>query len=134
MVSDHETNVSPGLTPLITGIISDAQQLIRQQLTLFQSEVKHDLGRTRDAAIPLGVGVVVSLLAGFFLFMMVAHLLVWLWPTLPMFAAYGIVGVLLGLVGGSLVLVGKTRFDAFTPFPENAVEGLKENIQWTTKT
>jgi putative superfamily III holin-X len=66
--------------------------------------------------------------------MMVAHLLVWLWPPLPMFAAYGIVGVLLGLVGGSLVLVGKTRFDAFTPFPENTVAGLKENIQWTTKT
>jgi hypothetical protein len=133
MIAEHETN-SSGVTQLITGIISDAQQLIRQQLSLFQSEIKHDLRRTRDAAIPLGVGVAVSLLAGFFLFLMVANLMVWLWPTLPMFAAYGIVALFLGVCGSILVMVGKTRFDAFNPLPEKAVEGLKENIQWTTKT
>ncbi|HWY85995.1 MAG TPA: phage holin family protein [Gemmataceae bacterium] len=121
------------MTPLITGIINDAQQLVRQQLTLFQSEVKHDLIRTKDAAIPLGVGVAVSLLAGIFLFLMVAHLVVWVWPAVPLFAAYGIVGLVLGLVGTRLILVGKTKFDAFNPLPNKSVEGLKENIQWTTK-
>ena len=134
MISDHETEASPGLTPLISGIISDAQQLIRQQLTLFQSEVKHDLSRTKDAAIPLAVGVAVSLLAGLLLCLAAAHLLMWLWPNLAPFAAYGIVGLVLGVAGGSLVLVGKTKFDAFNPLPEKSVEGLKENIQWTTKT
>jgi hypothetical protein len=77
---------------------------------------------------------VVSLLAGFFLFLMLAHLLVWLWPTLPLFAAYGIVALVLGVCGGSLVAVGKTKFDAFNPLPVKAVEGLKENMQWTTRT
>jgi Putative Actinobacterial Holin-X, holin superfamily III len=134
MVTDQETNTSPGLAPLITGIINDAQVLIRQQLTLFQSEVKNDLGKTRDAAIPLMSGVAVSLLAGFFLFMAAAHLLVWFWPNLPLFGAYGIVGLVFGLVGGSLVFVGKSKFDAFNPFPEKAVEGLEDNVQWTTKT
>jgi hypothetical protein len=59
---------------------------------------------------------------------------VWLWPTLPEFAAYGIVTLVLGVCGGVLVAVGKTKFDAFNPLPEKAVEGLKENIQWTTRT
>jgi len=118
---------------LISGIINDAQVLIRQQLSLFQSEVKKDLGRTKDAAIPLGVGIVVSLMAGIFLFLAVAHLLVWLWPELPLFAAFGLVGLILALIGGSLVFLGKSKFDAFTPIPEKSVEGLKENIQWTTK-
>ena len=95
MVTDHETQSSPGLTPLISGIISDAQQLVRQQLTLFQSEVKHDLRRTRDAAIPLGVGVGGFPPGRLFLFMMVAHLVVWLWLPVPLFAAYGIVGLIL---------------------------------------
>ena len=134
MISDHETDASPSLTPLITGIISDAQQLIRQQLTLFQTEVKHDLSRTKNAAIPLAAGVAVCFLAGFFLFLAVANLLMWMWPNLAPFAAYGIVGLGLALIGGSLVLVGKTKFDAFNPLPEKSVEGLKENIQWTTKT
>jgi hypothetical protein len=133
MSPDLQTDSSLGLTPLISGIISDAQTLLRQQLTLFQSEVKNDLGRTRDAAVPLGIGMAVSLMAGVFIFLMVAHLLVWLWPELPLFAAYGIVGVFLGIVGGSLVLVGRSKFAAFTPLPEKSVEGLKENIQWTTK-
>jgi Putative Actinobacterial Holin-X, holin superfamily III len=133
MTPDLETNPSLGLTPLISGIVNDAQTLLRQQLTLFQSEVKKDLGRGRDAAIPLGAGVVVSLLAGFFIFLMIAHLLVWYWPQLPLFVAYGIVGAFLGLVGGSLVLIGKSKFDAFNPLPEKSVEGLKENLQWTTK-
>jgi hypothetical protein len=134
MATDHDNDTATGLTPLISGIIGDAQTLIRQQLTLFQSEIKHDLVRTRDAAIPLGVGVAVSFLAGLFILMMLAHLLVWLWPALPLFAAYGIVALILGLVGGSLVLVGKSKFDAFTPIPEKSLEGLKENLQWTTKT
>jgi hypothetical protein len=134
MITDHDNDTATALTPLISGIIGDAQTLIRQQLTLFQSEIKHDLVRARDAAIPLGVGVAVCFLAGLFILMMLAQLLVWLWPALPLFAAYGIVALILGLVGGSLVLVGKSKFDAFTPIPEKSLEGLKENLQWTTKT
>ncbi len=133
MTPDLQTNPSLGLTPLISGIISDAQSLLKQQLTLFQTEVKKDLGRTRDAAIPLAVGVVVSLLAGIFLCLMVAHMLVYFWPQLPLFASFGIVGAFLGVVGGSLVFFGKSKFDAFSPLPEKSVEGLKENLQWTTK-
>ncbi len=134
MAPHMETANSPGLTPLISGIISDAQTLVRQQLTLFQSEVKKDLTKSKDAAVPLAIGLMVALLAGVFLLLTVAHFLVWLWPAFPLFAAYGIVGVITAIVGASLVLTGKSKFDAFTPIPEKSVEGLKENLQWTTKT
>lgn len=133
MTPDLKTESSLGLTPLIAGIVEDAQALISQQLTLFQSEIKDDLGRTKNAAIPFFGGVAVCLLAGFFLFTMVARLLVYVWPQLPDFAAYGIVGGFLGIVGAALVIVGKTQFDAVDSLPEKSVEALKENIQWTTK-
>jgi len=129
-----ETANSPGLTPLITGIINDAQALVRQQLTLFQTEVKKDINKSKEAAVPFGIGLMVSLLAGIFLLLTAAHFLVWLWPELPLFAAYGIVGIILAIVGGSFLVAGKTKFASFTPIPEKSVEGLKENIQWTTKT
>jgi hypothetical protein len=133
MAPEHTANASAGITPLITGIVSDAQVLLRQQLTLFQTEIKNDLRRTKEASIPLAVGVIVSLVAGIFLCLAAAYLIVFLWPGCPYFVAFGIVGIVLALVGGVLVYTGKAKFDAFNPLPEKAVEALKENIQWTTK-
>jgi hypothetical protein len=134
MAPEQATNSTANLTPLVAGIIGDAQALIRQQLTLFQTELKNDLRRTKEATIPLGIGVVVCLLAGLILSMACAYLIVYIWPTCQPFVAFGIVGILLAIFGGGLVYTGKAKFDAFNPVPEKAVEGLKENIQWKTKT
>ena len=43
---DVETDAGPGLTTLMAGILADGQELIRQQLHLFQVELKNDLKRT----------------------------------------------------------------------------------------
>jgi hypothetical protein len=133
IATERENSSSLGLTPLITGIIEDAQVLIRQQLSLFQSEIKTDLDRTKNAAMPLIAGTAVSLLAGFFVFMAAAHFMVWMWPALPLFGAYGIVGLALVLLGGTLVIVGKNKLDTIRQVAEKSVEGLKENIQWAKK-
>jgi len=125
---------APGLAPLISGIVQDAQSLLRQQLTLFQTEVKHDLTRTKDAVIPISIGVAVSAVTMILLCLTIVYALVWIWPQLPLFAAFGIVTVILGIIGGALIYTGKAKFDSFNPLPEKTVEGLKENIQWTTKT
>jgi uncharacterized membrane protein YqjE len=134
MITEQEAPPLVGITPIICGIIQDAQTLLKQQLTLFQTEVKSDLRRTRDAAIPLGAGVAVAVVALGLLCLTFVYALVWIWPQLPLFAAYGIVTLVIGLVGGGLILMGKSKFDSFSPLPDKTVEGLKENIQWTTKT
>lgn len=133
MAVEQMTEPSPAITPLITGIVNDAQALIRQQLTLFQTEVKNDLRRTKEATIPLAVGGIFCFLAAIILCMAIAYLIVYVWPQCPYFVAYGIVGIVLAIIGGVLVYTGKSKFDSFNPLPEKAVEGLKENIQWKTK-
>lgn len=130
---EHETEVQPGVTTLVSGIIQDAQQLLRQQLTLFQVEFKNDTRRTIAASIPLLVGMMICLLAGIILTIMAAHLLPWIWPQLPLWGGFAIVGGMLAIAGGALVLVGKSKFATFNPLPEQSLEGLKENIQWQTK-
>lgn len=120
------------VTRLLSGIAEDAQTLLKQQLTLFQVELKNDLRRTRNAAIPLMVGVLVCGLAAVFLCAMLALLLDEA-LVLPWWAGFAGVGGFLLVVGTLMVLWGKTRFDAFNPLPEQTVEGIKENIQWTTK-
>jgi hypothetical protein len=124
----------PTLTPLITGIVNDAQTLIRQQLTLFQTEIRNDVQRTKNASIPLAIGAIVALLAGIFLCLALVHVIHYVWPSAPEFCAYATVGLVLAVIGGVLIYMGKSKFDAFSPLPDKAVEGLKENIQWKTKT
>jgi len=119
------------VTRLLSGIVEDAQALIQQQLTLFQVELKNDLRRTRNAAIPLMVGVLVCGLAAIMLCAMVALLLDQV-LVLPWWAGFAGVGGVLMVVGGLMVFWGKTRFDAFNPLPDQTVEGIKENIQWKT--
>jgi uncharacterized membrane protein YraQ (UPF0718 family) len=133
MTPDLKTDSSLGLTPLVTGIVEDAQTLISQQLSLFQSEIKEDLGRTKAAAIPLLGGVAVGLLAGFFLGTMIVRLLIYEWPNLPEYAANGIVGAVLAIIGGALIAYGITQLEKVGKHAEKAVTALKENVQWTTK-
>jgi len=133
MTPDLKNDSSLGLTPLVAGIVEDAQTLISQQLSLFQSEIKEDLDRSKAAAIPLAVGMAVCLLSGFFIFMMVAQLLMYEWPQLPQWAAYGIVGGFLAIVGGALLATGFTLFEKVNLVSSKAVQALKENLQWKTR-
>lgn len=134
MTPDLQNESSQGLMPLINGIVEDAQTLVRQELSLFQSEVKEDLGRTKTAAIPLVSGLAVSLLAGFFLLTAVARWLMYEWPQMPDFAAYGLVGAVLAVFGTILVVVGMTLVNAIGATPTKTAIPLKEKVQWKTQT
>jgi len=135
MATHVETENGQGLTSLVSGIIQDGQDLIRQQLHLFQVELKNDLKRTSHATIPLIIGGVLAGMGGFLLFVMVALLLHSLWPNaISLWGGFGIVSAVLLVAGVGFLLWGKSQFDAFNPLPDKSVEGLKENVQWKTKT
>lgn len=133
MHSHLEQDAPPDTTSLLRGIVHDAQNLVQQQLKLFQVEVKNDARRTIQAVIPIIVGAVVCLVAAIMLAIMAAQALVWVWPQLPTWGAYGIVGGVLATAGLAGVLAGKARFQTFNPLPDQTLEGLKENLQWKTK-
>jgi hypothetical protein len=129
-----QTEDAPAVTTLVSGIVHDAQQLLGQQLQLFQHEIKSDLRKTKDAAIPIAIGAGI-VLVGIVLFgVALGHLLSWIWPQLPLWACFAIAAALMAVVGGALVYWGKKQFDAFNPLPEKSLEALKENVQWVTKT
>ena len=135
MAVQMETENGQGLTTLVTGIIHDGQELIRQQLHLFQVELKNDLKRTSSASISLIIGGLVAGMGLFLLFVMAALLMHALWPSaISLWGAFGIVSAVLIVAGGAFLLYGKSQFDAFNPLPDKSVEGLKENVQWKTKT
>jgi len=119
------------VTGLVSGILGDAQELVKQQMALFQAEIKADFHRTVNAALLLAVGAFVCLPAVFLL----CNLLVYLLHEeagLTRWAGYGIVGGAFALLGAALVLIGVQRFRSFNPMPDQSVEAFKENVRWMT--
>jgi len=132
MANDLRTESESSVTSLVTGIINDAQRLIEQQLKLFREEIREDLHKTKEASTFLGVGLAVCFLGAMALVLMVPLLLSWVWPALPLWGSFAIVGGVLALVGGGLVYTAVKQFESFNPLPDQSVEGLKENVQWQT--
>jgi hypothetical protein len=140
MAHEVETGTAPGsaqqsgasITGLVTGIINDAQELIKQQVAMLRHEIKEDFRKTKEATLSLGSGVGAALVGTIFLCFMVVYLLHEV-GGLPLWASYLIVGGVLATVGGVLIFLGKKKLDSFTPLPEETAQALKENVEWITK-
>ena len=131
MTTDVHTSPEPKLTSLVTGIINDVQDLLKQQLTLFREEVKNDVRKTKEAVLSLSVGIGILAVGGLFLCLTLVHLIHWAAPdVLPLWLCYGIVAGLFLLGGGALLYAGKRKLSSFNPLPDQSVGALKENVQW----
>ncbi len=130
-MADHVQTVSEGsLTGLVTGIVNDAQELVKQQFALFKHEVKEDLHKTLQAAIALGIGVAVAVVGALSWWLMIVFLLAWAFPVVPLWGWFGIVGFLFLVAGALLFYAGKAKLESFNPLPDQSAEALRENVQW----
>jgi Putative Actinobacterial Holin-X, holin superfamily III len=123
------SNAEPSLAQLLSGIVNDAKELLRQELALAKHEIREDLRKTKTAMLSLGVGIGVAAIGGLLLIIMLVHLLNAL-AGLPLWACYGIVGGLLIIVGGVLLLIAKNTIARIDVVPPQTVETMKENVQW----
>ncbi len=56
MANQLQTTEEPSLASLVSGILADAQNLIKQQFSLVRTEIIGELRQARNAAISFGVG------------------------------------------------------------------------------
>jgi hypothetical protein len=137
MTTEPRSTAESNTTSLLSGIISDFGDLIKQEIRFAQAEFKSDLSKTREAATSLGIGVGVASLSGLLLAWMLVHLLHWATsPTdldparLPLWACFGIVGAVFGAVGAGLIMASLKKFQSFNPLPDKTAQTLKENVTW----
>jgi len=128
------TGSEPTVTSLLSGIVNDAQELIKQQLQLFKHELKDDMVRAREILPSLGLGVTFAVAALFLLGLTFAHLLNWGMGDahLPLWACYGIVTVVFGVVGCALLFFAKKNLESL-PMSHEAAKATEENVEWLTK-
>jgi hypothetical protein len=128
------------LTTLVSGIVGDFQDLVKQQMQLTRREIEADLRKTREAASLWAVGIGILVIGAIPLCLMLVHLIHWLATpaaemarqdpaTLPLWVCHAIVGVVLVAVGWCLLLAGKKKIDAVHML-DQTTQGLKENVQW----
>jgi len=133
---DLQTTQDPGtnngVAPLLTGIVNDVQDLLKQNLALFKVEVREDVRKTKEAVAALGVGAALAAVGGLHLTLTIVFLLA-LIPGIPLWVCFGIVGVVFTGVGLALLVRGKNKLASFNPLPDESAEALKENVQCLTK-
>ncbi len=122
----------PTVTALVSGIITDAQQLIQQQFAMFRQEIHQDMGKLKSGALSLALGVGIAGGGGVLVLLMLPLLLYAEVPGLPLWACCGIVGAVLTALGAGVAYASVKKLESLDPLSDQSAKGLKENWQWTS--
>jgi hypothetical protein len=131
MATQVQSNPEMSTTSLVSGIINDAQELLKQQLELFKAELKQDMDKAREGSMLFIVGSGLSSVGLIVLVLALAHLLNWAFPGLPLWGAYAITGGAVTAVGSALLAGVYYWFKASKPLSITAT-ALEENVEWKT--
>jgi len=117
---------------LVSGIVNDAQTLLRQQAEMLKAEVREDFQRSKRAAEFGSMGIVFTTVGVLGLITALAYLLHEQYQ-FAMWASWGIVGALFTVAGVALGWFSYVLLERFNPLPDKTFNALKENLTWQTK-
>jgi hypothetical protein len=129
---DPASRAEPSVTRLVSGIIDDAQKLLRQQADMLKAEVREDFQRSKRAAEYGALGIVFSTVGAMGLITALVYLL-HEHLHFEMWASWGIVGGLFLIAGVALGGFSYVLLERFNPLPDKTFNALKENLTWQTK-
>ena len=115
------------ITALLSDLASETVLLVRQELALFKAELQEKFGRIGKGATALGVGTFVAL-SGWGVLLAAAVL--GLATVLPAWLAALIIAIVALAIGGALIFIGKSRFDADSLVPHRTLRSLREDEAW----
>jgi len=123
-MNDHDAS----LTQVVSGIVEDAQNLLKQELKLFVSDQNQKLVKAREAAVMLGAGLVALHIGAILLALMLVHLLIRMAPDHSQWVYYGIVGAIVVVLGAIPIFVGIARLQRINPVPSQIDATAREEI------
>jgi hypothetical protein len=127
MATEREYDAS--ISALLSGIVGDAQELVRQEIALARQEIREEINAAKNAGTTLAIAGAVLAIGGLFLLITlalgIADLLNW-----PTWAGFGVVGLVSAIAGAIMLSSARQRLKQINPVPERTVETMKENIEW----
>ena len=115
------------ITTLLSDLTSETILLIRQELALLKAELHEKFSRVGQGATALGAGALIAY-SGWLVLLAAAVL--GLATVLPAWLAALIVALVVLAIGGALVFIGKSRFDADSLMPRRSLRSLREDEAW----
>jgi hypothetical protein len=115
------------ITTLLSDLASETILLIRQELALLKAELHEKFSRVGQGMTALGAGALIAY-SGWLVLLAAAVL--GLATVLPAWLAALIVALVVLAVGGALVFIGKSRFDADALMPRRSLRSLREDEAW----
>jgi hypothetical protein len=115
------------ITGLLSDLASETILLIRQEMALLKAELSEKFSRIGQGATALGAGALIAF-SGWLVLLAAAVL--GLATVVPAWLAALIVALLALAIGGALVYIGKSRFDADSLTPRRTLRSLREDEAW----
>jgi uncharacterized membrane protein YqjE len=119
----------PSIASLLAGLVNDIKDLFGQELKLARKEIAEDIRKTRAALTALGIGLVILTVSLGLLLLMVVHLINAM-TNIPLWGCYGIVGVVVAVIGIVFLILGKSKTQEVDFKPEQTVQAVKEDVGW----
>lgn len=127
MAFERERDAS--VSQLLSGIVGDAQTLVRQEIALARQEIREEISEAKSAGIKFGIAGGVLAIGGLLLVLTLAQGIADLFNW-PVWAGYGLVGIVLAIAGYLLLSSAQNQIKKVHPVPEKTVETMKENVEW----
>jgi hypothetical protein len=96
---------------IVRGIIDDAKQVALGQYELRKYQVEREVGKAKVVATSAAIGLPIAALGGVLLVLMLVHLLNEA-AGLPLWASYGVVGLILLVAGGAFLIGAKKKMQS----------------------
>lgn len=114
---------------LVSDLIKDVGQLVRQELRLAQAEVSEKLQQAQNGVYAIATGLLVAFCA---LLILLQALVIALSNVLPPWLAAVSVGSVLALVAFVLIRQGRENLKAKNLIPERSLRAGKETVETVT--
>src|SRR5437868_1473593 len=127
MPENVQTEGPPNMSALVGGIITDAQQLIRQEIALARTELHQEWNKVKTATASMAAGGIIAFVGGFLLAFGVVHLLHWATgqpdpAAVPLWAWFLIVGAVFAGIGGFMLYQGVSKASEVQVPPPQTVD------------
>lgn len=128
MLEEIQKDVRYTIAPLISDILNDSQKLIGKEIALAKNEIKEDLNNAARYVILL-LSTAISLLFAFLLFsFMLAYLIADLYPAIPLWKSFGLVGLFVSVISIGLSIRTSILKEKLSITTKKTVSTIKEAL------
>ncbi len=114
-------NSEPSIVELVRSAAADTTELVKQQIELTKAEIQQNVKTAGSSFGILAAGGAILGIGAIFLLVTIAYVIA---EWLPVWAGFGIVTLVLVIVGAILVMVGRKRAKTISG-PERSVAALE---------